>query len=245
MDRRTFLQLIAATSAAAVLPGRARAFGDTSRLVFAVGRHAGAWDRRSSGLRRLAFEIGTRTSISTMPQEQSFDLDSPELFAHPFLYITGDGALAPLAEAQVENLRRYLTYGGFILCDGEDAAFADSCDRELARVLPGSTSGRIPAEHVIYKSFYLIDQPAGRLLTRPYLGGVVQGPRVAAVVSANDLGGAWSRDELGSWDYEVSPGGESQREVAFRLGVNLAMYAMCTDYKDDQVHIPFIMRRRR
>lgn len=245
MDRRTFLQLLAGAAAALTVPGRALAFGDTSRLVFAVGRHAGAWDRRSTGLRRLAFEIGTRTSISTLPQEQSFDLDSPELFLHPFLYVTGDGPLAPLTDRQVENLRRYLTYGGFLLCDGEDAAFADSCERELARILPGAGAGRIPADHVLYKAFYLIDQPAGRLLARPYLSAVLQGPRVAAVISANDLGGAWARDELGSWEYEVAPGGEPQREVALRLGVNLAMYAMCTDYKDDQVHIPFIMRRRR
>jgi hypothetical protein len=245
MDRRDFLRALVLGGAAAYLPGRARAFGDSSRLVFAVGRHAGAWDRRSSGLRRLAFEIGTRTSISTLPREQAFDLDGPELFRHPFLYLTGEGALAPLTARQVENLRRYLTYGGFLLCDGQDADFAGSCERELGRVLPGATAGRIPADHVLYKAFYLIDQPAGRILDRPYLGGVLQGPRVAAVISANDLGGAWARDDLGSWEYEVSPGGESQREVAFRLGINLAMYAMCTDYKDDQVHIPFIMRRRR
>ena len=56
---------------------------------------------------------------------------------------------------------------------------------------------------------------------------------------------SWSRDELGSWEFEVTPGGESQREQAFRLGVNTVMYAMCTDYKEDQVHIPFIMKRRR
>ena len=30
-----------------------------------------------------------------------------------------------------------------------------------------------------------------------------------------------------------------------RLGVNIAMYALCLDYKEDQVHIPFIMKRRR
>ena len=40
------------------------------------------------------------------------------------------------------------------------------------------------------------------------------------------------------------PGGERQRELAFRLGINLAMYALCLDYKTDQVHVPFILRRR-
>ena len=40
------------------------------------------------------------------------------------------------------------------------------------------------------------------------------------------------------------PGGDTQRELAFRLGINLAMYALCLDYKTDQVHVPFILRRR-
>ena len=29
------------------------------------------------------------------------------------------------------------------------------------------------------------------------------------------------------------------------MGVNLVMYALCLDYKSDQVHVPFIMKRRR
>jgi hypothetical protein len=74
---------------------------------------------------------------------------------------------------------------------------------------------------------------------------VVLGGRLAAVYSRNDLGGAWSRDDRGDWEFEVVPGGEEQREVAFRLGINLAMYATCLDYKDDQVHLPFILKRRR
>ena len=40
-------------------------------------------------------------------------------------------------------------------------------------------------------------------------------------------------------------GGERQREMAFRLGINLAMYALCLDYKADQVHVPFILKKRR
>jgi len=226
--------------------GEARAFGETSRLTFVQGRYDGNWNPRTSALRRLAFEIGTRTSISTLPEEKVLDLDSPELFRYPFLYLAGTGPLPTLSQAQTDNLRRYLTYGGFLLCDDAgDGSFAASCEREIARVLPGQEAGRIPADHVLFKSFFLVDQPAGRTLARPYLTGFTEGSRLAVVISANDLGGAWARDELGSWEYEVAPGGESQREFAFRLGVNIAMYSLCTDYKDDQVHIPFIMKRRR
>lgn len=228
------------------LPREAPAFGETSRLVFAQGRYEGDWNPRPLALRRLAFEVGTRTSIATLPQEKALPLDAKELFFHPFLYLAGTEPLPALTRDEVENLRRYLTFGGFLLCDDAgDGRFAASCERELARILPGKTVGRIPTDHVLFKSFYLVDQPAGRTLQRPYLSGVVEGGRLVAVVSSNDLGGAWARDELGAWSFDVVPGGERQREVAFRLGVNLAMYSLCTDYKDDQVHLPFIMKRRR
>lgn len=248
MDRRLLLQTLLAAAAGAALPDEAAAFGDRARLVFAQGRHGGSWQPRPNALRRLAFELGTRTSISTLPSSVALELDAPELFSHPFLYVAGEGALPPLSAAAVENVRRFLTYGGFVLfdaADGDRGLFAESAARELARILPGSPVGRVPPDHVLFKSFYLLDQPAGRLLERPYLEGALVGNRLAAVITANDLGGAWSRDDLGSWEYEVAPGGEAQREIAFRLGVNLVMYAMCTDYKADQVHIPFIMKRRR
>jgi hypothetical protein len=41
----------------------------------------------------------------------------------------------------------------------------------------------------------------------------------------------------------VVPGGEHQRETAYRFGVNLVMYALTGNYKSDQVHVPFILER--
>jgi len=247
MHRRDFLTGLLAATSLALLPGGARAFGETSRLVFAHGRHGGNWAPRRNALRRLAFEIGNRTSIAAAPEEKVLELHAPELFLHPFLYLAGEGPIPALGQSELDNLRRYVTYGGFVLCDGADAdgAFVRSCEELFAKILPGQQAGRIPPDHVLYKSFYLVDHPAGRTLQRPWQSGFVVDGRLAVVINANDLGGAWARDELGSWEYEVRPGGEAQREQAFRLGVNTVMYAMCTDYKEDQVHIPFIMKRRR
>src|SRR5262249_40600650 len=70
------------------------------------------------------------------------------------------------------------------------------------------------------------------------------GNRAAVVYSQNDLAGAWERDESGAYAYEVSPGGEPQRELAVRGGINVCMYALCLDYKDDTVHLPLIPRKR-
>jgi hypothetical protein len=43
--------------------------------------------------------------------------------------------------------------------------------------------------------------------------------------------------------YPVVPGGEVQREYAYRFGVNLVMYILSGNYKGDQVHLPAIMQR--
>ncbi len=39
------------------------------------------------------------------------------------------------------------------------------------------------------------------------------------------------------------PGGEEQRELAYRFGINLVMYALTGSYKSDQVHLPIILER--
>jgi hypothetical protein len=41
----------------------------------------------------------------------------------------------------------------------------------------------------------------------------------------------------------VIPGGEPQREMAFRVGVNIVMYALTGNYKADQVHAPALLER--
>ncbi len=43
--------------------------------------------------------------------------------------------------------------------------------------------------------------------------------------------------------YPCVPGGEAQREMAYRFGVNLVMYALTGNYKSDQVHVPAILER--
>jgi hypothetical protein len=251
--RRDFLKAAVGAGAAGLAwPAPARALpglGDPSRLVFAQARHGGRWDPRPAALQRLAWEVAKRTSIEVAPEPRAISLADPDLYRYPFLVLAAEGEVPPLSEAEVSNLRRYLTYGGFLLCDDASATpggpFDRSVRRELARALPSSPLQRVPREHVLYKSFFLLDGPSGRTAAAPYLEAVDLQGRLSVVLSLNDLQGAWARDSFGAWEFDVVPGGESQRERAFRLGINIAMYALCVDYKDDQVHIPFIMKRRR
>jgi Domain of unknown function (DUF4159) len=227
----------------------ALAFGEGARFVPGVAQHGGRWDGRLSGLRRLAWELQRRTSVEVIPEARGLALTSPRLFDQPFLYFGGDGEFPALSAPEVEALRRYLTFGGFLVADANDGSggrgFDTSFRRELARVLPGSALEPVPSTHVLFKTFYLLDSAPGRLFLHPQLHMVNLGNRAAVVYSQNDLAGAWERDESGAYAYEVSPGGEPQRELAVRVGINVCMYALCLDYKDDAVHLPLILKKRR
>jgi hypothetical protein len=248
VTRRNLL-LGTAALAAGLASRRASAFGEKSRFIPAVAMHGGRWDTRISGLRRITWELQRRTSVEVVPDPRPFPLSSPELFEYPFLYLGGDGELPPLSSAEVENLRRYLTYGGFMLADAQDGSdrsgFDASFRRELARVLPQNRLAEVPSAHVVFKSFFLLDAAPGRLLNKPYLEACMLGKRAAVMYSQNDLAGAWSRTEAGDYEFDVSPGGEPQRELAVRVGINICMYALCLDYKDDAVHLPIILNKRR
>lgn len=223
---------------------------ERSDVQFALLRYVGGnWNPRPHGLPRLAWEIRKRTSIAIGLETAAVDPASDALFNDPLLVWQGDGAFSPLSADAIDNLRQYLTSGGSLLIDISDGTangpFETSVRRELARIFPEQPLFRVPTDHVLYKSFYLLDRHGGRVPTRPYLEGLLVENRLAVIMSANDLAGAMARNEFGEWDYDVGTGGMATREMTFRLGINWVMYALCLDYKEDQVHIPFILQRRR
>jgi hypothetical protein len=63
------------------------------------------------------------------------------------------------------------------------------------------------------------------------------------IVGANDWAGAWAVDDGMQPLYPLATGGERQRELAYRVGVNLIMYTLTGNYKADQIHIPEILKR--
>src|SRR5512133_2608231 len=249
ISRRAFLAGLGGAAATLALPRQARgAIPDASKLVIGHVQHGGSWNPRPNALRRLAWELARRTSIEPATAAKVVRLGDAGLHETPLLYLAGSGGMPPFREPERAALRRFLQYGGFLLVDAADGSDGSGFDaavrRELASVLPASPFEPVARDHVLQKSFYLLDRQGGRLLVKPWVEAQAIDGRLAVVYSQNDLGGAWARTELGDWEYPCSPGGEPQRETAIRIGVNLAMYALCTDYKDDAVHLPFILRRR-
>lgn len=242
------ITLAAALLCAAMAPRAASALGESSLFeVRSVAYTGGNSSPRPTAPRRLAWEVRKRTSIDVVLEPGAARLDDPSIFESPFLYWSGDQAFEPLSEREIVGLRRFVRFGGFVVIDDtapESDGFDRSVRRELARAFPSQPLRPLPNTHTIFRSFYLLTRPEGRVRGPEQLEALHTDDRVAVVYGRHDFGGAWARDNLGSWLHAVTPGGDDQRERAIRLGVNLVMYALCLDYKDDQVHAPFIMRRR-
>lgn len=229
-------------------PRAALAFGDASLFSMRVLSYQGPFDKRQSAPTRLLWELSKRTSVTTRLDAQVVKPTDPTLFAATFLYMSGDGAFAPFSAEERAQLKRFLSLGGFLFIDGNGeygTGFDESVRREVAALFPEAPLAPLPPEHAVFKSFYLLDGRHGRLANKTFIEGVEFDHRTPLIYSQNDLGGAYLRDDFGNWTLPVVPGGQPQRELAFRLGVNIVMYALCTDYKNDQVHIPFILKRSR
>lgn len=253
--RREFFRLGLAAGAAAggVVIGAelARAIGKGSKFRFGqLKMDTGNWNPRPTALRRMAWEIDKRTSIDVETDPKVVTLDD-KLQNTPFLYFAGDREFTIPDERKIERLRSFLTFGGFLLIDSAEGRTDGAFDRSVRRLVeaiykpPSKGLQLVPGNHVVHKSFYLIDRPRGRVAVSPVLEGVVRDGRLTIAYVQNDLGGAWARDNFGNYEFRCVPGGERQREMAFRMGINLVMYALCLEYKSDQVHVDFIMRRRR
>jgi len=253
ISRRQFCGFGLGVAAGSLLGLRgARAIGKRSKFRFGhLVLPTGNCDPRPTALRRMAWEIEKRTSINVDLEAATVRLDRDELHETPFLYLAGDREFEVPDERGIAKLRRFLTFGGFLLIDSAEGATDGAFDRSVRRLVeaiyppPAPGLELVPGDHVVFKSFYLVDRFFGRLALSPVTEGVLNDGRLQIAYVQNDLGGAWARDNFGNYEFRCVPGGERQREMAFRAGINLVMYALCLDYKSDQVHVDFIMRRRR
>jgi hypothetical protein len=159
----------------------------------------------------------------------------------------GDADVPALTDREVAGLKKFVALGGVLFVDDFDptsGAFSKAARREIARVLPEGSPIAIGEENVIFRSFYLLKRATGRVEGPAKLEAIVRGGNVQVIFSKHDIAGALAKSASGTFPLAVTPGGEAQREKATRLAVNIAMYVLCSNYKDDQVHAKFLMRRR-
>ncbi len=208
-----------------------------------------------AGLKGLTEVLLQRTSAD-VGDPVGVDLETDDLTFYPLIYWPISGSQKQPSPAAVDRLNKYLAGGGLIFFDTADqnvSGLSGSVGPGAMR-LQALTEGMdipplvpVPADHVLTRAFYLLKDFPGR-----WIGGSVwveaSNSRVndgvsSVVVGSNDYASAWAIDDYGQALYPVTPGGERQREMAYRFGVNLVMYAMTGNYKSDQVHVPAILER--
>ncbi len=225
-----------------------------TRLAYVVTGNAEVDNISRAGLEGLGEILRARTSVE--PGDPiAVDVEKDELRLFPLLYwpVTSDQA-TPTPKAMTA-IDRYLKTGGIIFFDTRDQHITlgrGGLNPDLKRLLRGIDVPPLvamPSEHVLTKSFYLLSDTPGRWsggrLWIEAGGGRINDGVATIIIGANDFAGAWAVDRSGRGTLPVSPGGEAQRELAFRLGVNLVMYALTGNYKDDGVHLNDIMQRLR
>ena len=181
----------------------------------------GDWYANPSSLPNLLTEIAQRTGLPVDPRPAEVRLDDPSLWSHPYLYLTGHGNVR-LSDDEVGRLRDYLLSGGFLHVD-DNYGLDESFRREIARVFPDRELVELPASHPVYRAFYpmeglpKIHEHDG--LPAQGLGIFHEGRLVVFYSYQTDLGDGWE-------DATVHNDPPEAREAAFRMGVNLFVYAL-------------------
>jgi hypothetical protein len=198
------------------------------------------------GLGRILTE---RTSVEPATP-QGVDPNRDELAFYPVIYWPVTGGQATPSREGVLRLQAYLRNGGMIIFDIRNQGSSLEDTGALRRLVEGlniPALARLPDDHVLTRSYYLLPRFPGRFAGNPVW--VARADQAAkdgvspVIIGSNDWAAAWAIDERGRTMFPISPGGEVQREYAYRAGVNMVMYALSGNYKSDQVHVPTILRR--
>jgi Domain of unknown function (DUF4159) len=257
--------------AAPTLPAPAAAdkaaIGATSKVTFGyvLSGDQATDDASRAGLMGLAKVLETRTAVE--PGEPAgVEIAKDEIAFFPILYWPVLENAEALPDAAIARIDAYMKEGGLIIFDTRDYGqggtntlpTAGKGGNALQRLLSKLDVPRlepVPENHVVTKSFYLLRSFPGRWDGgQLWVEAISENPndtrraRVAdgvtsIMITSNDFAAAWALDERGRPVYPVVPGGEMQREMAFRSGVNIVMHALTGNYKADQVHVPALLER--
>ena len=214
-----------------------------------------------AGLLGLGEALAQRTSVEP-GRPIGVDLERDELAFFPLLYWPIAPEQPDVSDYALEKIDAYMKNGGTILFDTRDqgaiapglgfggASSSGPGMQRLRQILGGLNIPPlvpVPDNHVLTKAFYLLQEFPGRwtggqVWVERHGGGVNDGVS-SIIIGGNDWAASWAIDDEGRPIAAVVPGGEPQREMAYRFGVNVVMYALTGNYKADQVHVPAILER--
>lgn len=237
---------------------------DKTHLAYVVTGESEVDHVSERGLAGLSDYLTYRTTLEPGPPV-GLDLTKDELAFYPLIYWPVSATAPMPSNDAINRIDAYMRNGGTVLFDTRDAidTMGDTSTpspngQRLQQILANldiPPLEPVPAGHVLTKSFYLLSSFPGRYADSPLWVEARQDVRRDAnavatsdgvtpiIITGNDLAGAWAIDENGSPLLPTVPPDETQREYAYRTGVNIMMYMLTGNYKSDQVHVPDILQR--
>ncbi len=214
-------------------------------------------DRMSAaGMFGLSEMMRARTSVEPdLPV--GLDVESDELIFFPLVYWPMVASQPALSDAAIRRLDGYLKTGGVVLFDTRDAGGPQLGSGQTS---PGTARLRqllsrvdigplelVGEDHVLTRSFYLTNSFPGRYPNNrvwvEQLNARANDGVSPLLIGGADWAAAWAMDRDGRPVAALSGSNRRQREMAYRFGINLVMYALTGNYKSDQVHLPAILDR--
>lgn len=147
--------------------------------------------------------------------------DEQKLFDYPFIFMTGHGTVH-FNEKEAENLRKYLTRGGFLYID-DDYGMNESIGDQIEKIFPAKRMVELPASHDIFHCYFNFTNGLPKIHkhddNRPQAFGIFDdnGRLMILYTYESNISDGWS-------DVHNDP--ENVREKAFQFGVNLFYYIM-------------------
>lgn len=185
----------------------------------------GDWYANKTALPNLIRFCNANMNMGLAPEEDIVEVGSRDIFLYPYVYMTGHGNVV-FSNQESENLRNYLTGGGFLHID--DNYGLDQFIRiEMKKVFPDLEFVELPFTHPIYHMKYQF--PNGPPKIHEHDGKPAQGfaliyeGRVVCYYTYEcDLGNGWE-------DQSIYNDPETLRQEAFKMGANILSFAF-TDY---------------
>ncbi|TXI82659.1 MAG: DUF4159 domain-containing protein [Flavobacteriales bacterium] len=181
----------------------------------------GDWYGNPTAVPNLVKFCNKEMGMNINPEVPNVEVGSPELFAYPWVHMTGHGNVV-FSQQEAENLRTYLTAGGFLHIS--DNYGMDQFIRPMMqRVFPGSEFVELPFSHGVYHQKYDFAQGLPKIHehdNKPPQGfGLFWEGRLVCFYDYEcDLGDGWE-------DADVHGDSEANRTRALQMGANLVRFA--------------------
>lgn len=188
-----------------------------ARLKYGGG---GDWYANKTALPNLISFCNQNLGMNIDKQEAVVEPASPEIFNYPFIHMTGHGNFV-FTDQEAENLRTYLTAGGFLHID-DNYGLDPYVRPQMKKVFPELDFVELPFSHPIYHQKYQFANGLPKIHehdNKPSqgFGLLYEGRLVCFYTYECDLGNGWE-------DAGVHNDSEEKRTQALKMGANMLQF---------------------